>query len=101
MMRTDTHPGVYVSLLVAYRGLYGLNWIYRAYNEPWYIHHPIMYAAATVHVGMYVVFMVDRKCRCAVCFFLGGGHCCCKAAAGGAATALYLQVWLGRLDSRC
>eukprot|EP00752_Nemacystus_decipiens_P013858 g12304.t1 len=54
---------VYVSLLSSYRGFYGLNWIYRAYTEPYYTHHPTLYVAAVVHVGMYVVFLVDRKCR--------------------------------------
>lgn len=64
MMRTGAQPkGVFVSLLVAYRGLYGLNWIYRAHTEIFYQHHPTVYVTTAVHVGMYVVFLVDRKCR--------------------------------------
>ena len=70
MMRTDTHPGTYVSLLVAYRGFLGLELIYMAYTDPRYRHHPTLYVATAVHVGMYAVFLADRKCRCAALFCL-------------------------------
>lgn len=50
--------------MVAYRALYVLNWVYLAYTEPSFARPPTVYVAAGIHLGMYVIFMVDRKCRC-------------------------------------
>ncbi|CAN0041987.1 unnamed protein product [Ectocarpus sp. 8 AP-2014] len=55
----------YVTLMGAYRALYILNWVHRSYNENGYRHHPLVYAAGVVQTGTYLMFLVDRRVRCA------------------------------------
>lgn len=58
-----------MSLLASYRALYILNWIYRSYREFRYKHNPLVYMASAIQTGMYIVYLVDRKCRFAL-FYL-------------------------------
>lgn len=46
----------YVFFLGAYRALYILNWVYRAYHEPFYKHNYVVYACAGVQTCLYVDF---------------------------------------------
>jgi len=48
--------GHYIFLLGAYRALYILNWVYRSYNEPYYHHNWLVYAAGTVQTLLYADF---------------------------------------------
>ncbi|CAM9987282.1 unnamed protein product [Ascophyllum nodosum] len=48
--------GHYVFLLGAYRVLYILNWVYRAFYEFGYKHHPLLYFAGMVQTLLYVDF---------------------------------------------
>lgn len=73
--------------MVAYRAFYVLNWVFRAYNERGYTHHLLLYATAAVHVGVYVVFIVDRKCRC--------GNLCFSSLGLSSRTKLTQQVFAG------
>lgn len=59
------NTGTYVTLMGAYRALYILNWVYRSHHEYGYQHHPLVYAAGIVQTGMYLMFLVDRRVRCA------------------------------------
>lgn len=36
--------------------MYILNWVYRAYHEPHYMHRPLLYVAAAVQTLLYVDF---------------------------------------------
>ncbi|CAM9894387.1 unnamed protein product, partial [Hapterophycus canaliculatus] len=46
----------YVFLLGAYRSLYLLNWVWRAYNETGYRHHVLLYFAGLVQTLLYADF---------------------------------------------
>mmetsp|Transcript_35003 Transcript_35003/g.53681 ORF Transcript_35003/g.53681 Transcript_35003/m.53681 type:complete len:228 (+) Transcript_35003:105-788(+) len=48
--------GNYIFFMGAYRALYILNWIYRAYNEPHYKHHFIVYFCGVLQTLLYVDF---------------------------------------------
>ncbi|CBJ30852.1 conserved unknown protein [Ectocarpus siliculosus] len=66
----------YVTLMGAYRALYILNWVYLSYNDYAYRHHPLVYAAGIVQTGMYLMFLVDRRVRCARDSLRGVGVSC-------------------------
>jgi ER lumen protein retaining receptor len=46
----------YVFFLGAYRLLYILNWVYRAYHEVYYKHNWIVYTCATIQTALYLDF---------------------------------------------
>lgn len=46
----------YVFFMGAYRFLYILNWIYRAYTEPYYQHHYVVYACGVLQTALYIDF---------------------------------------------
>ena len=46
----------YVFFLGAYRLLYILNWVYRAYHEVYYKHNWVVYICATIQTGLYIDF---------------------------------------------
>ena len=46
----------YVFFLGAYRLLYILNWVYRAYHEVYYKHNGVVYICATIQTGLYLDF---------------------------------------------
>lgn len=48
--------GHYVFFLGAYRFLYILNWVYRAYHEPFYRHNYIVYACGILQTVLYLDF---------------------------------------------
>jgi len=48
--------GNYVFFMGAYRALYILNWIYRAYHEPFYQHHFVVYFCGVLQTLLYVDF---------------------------------------------
>lgn len=48
--------GNYIFFMGAYRALYILNWIYRAYNEAYYHHHLIVYFCGVLQTLLYVDF---------------------------------------------
>ncbi|GMI33951.1 hypothetical protein TeGR_g6835 [Tetraparma gracilis] len=48
--------GNYVFLLGAYRALYILNWVYRAYTEPYYQHHYVVYICGILQTALYCDF---------------------------------------------
>lgn len=48
--------GNYVFFLGAYRALYILNWVYRAYTEPFYKHNWVVYACGVVQTCLYLDF---------------------------------------------
>ncbi|GAB5035681.1 er lumen protein retaining receptor [Nannochloropsis oceanica] len=48
--------GHYIFFLGAYRGLYILNWIYRAYTEKHYHHDLVVYACGFVQTALYADF---------------------------------------------
>jgi len=48
--------GNYIFFMGAYRALYILNWIYRAYNEPYYKHHYVVYFCGVLQTLLYVDF---------------------------------------------
>lgn len=43
-------------LLGTYRVLYILNWVYKAYYDWGYVHHPLLYFAALVQTLLYADF---------------------------------------------
>lgn len=55
-LRTLGKTGHYVFLLGTYRALYIFNWVYRAYTEAHYQHHPLLYFAALVQTLLYADF---------------------------------------------
>lgn len=48
--------GNYIFFMGAYRALYILNWIYRAYNEPHYRHHFVVYVCGVIQTLLYADF---------------------------------------------
>ena len=46
----------YIFFLGAYRALYIFNWIYRAYTEPYYEHHWVVYGCGVLQTLLYVDF---------------------------------------------
>ncbi|KAL7445312.1 hypothetical protein ACHAXH_008515 [Discostella pseudostelligera] len=48
--------GNYIFFMGAYRALYILNWIYRAYFEPGYRHHYVVYLCGVLQTALYVDF---------------------------------------------
>jgi len=42
--------GTFLSMMGGYRGLYVLNWIYRAHTEPYYRHHYVVYVCGIFQV---------------------------------------------------
>lgn len=48
--------GNYIFFMGAYRALYILNWIYRAYTEKHYIHHYLVYFCGVVQTLLYADF---------------------------------------------
>ncbi len=48
--------GNYIALMGSYRALYILNWIYRAYTEPYYQHHYLVYICGILQTALYVDF---------------------------------------------
>lgn len=48
--------GNYIFFMGAYRGLYILNWVYRAYHEPFYQHHYLVYFCGCLQTLLYVDF---------------------------------------------
>jgi len=46
----------YIFFMGAYRALYILNWIYRAYNEPHYKHHFVVYFCGVLQTLLYADF---------------------------------------------
>lgn len=48
--------GNYIFFMGAYRGLYILNWIYRAYHEPFYQHHFVVYFCGVLQTVLYADF---------------------------------------------
>lgn len=53
----------YVAFMVAYRGMYMLNWVFRAYNEFGYRHHPLLYIGSIVQVSLILIFFVEHVTR--------------------------------------
>lgn len=52
----DNLTGNYVFFMGVYRFLYIINWVYRAYYEPWYRHHYVVYACGCLQVALYMDF---------------------------------------------
>jgi ER lumen protein retaining receptor len=48
--------GHYVFLLGAYRALYIVNWVYRAYTELYYKHNWVVYACGVIQTALYLDF---------------------------------------------
>lgn len=48
--------GNYIFFMGAYRALYILNWIYRAYHEPYYQHHFVVYFCGVLQTVLYADF---------------------------------------------
>lgn len=48
--------GNYIFFMGAYRAFYILNWIYRAYNEPYYHHHYVVYFCGVLQTLLYADF---------------------------------------------
>ena len=48
--------GNYIFFMGAYRALYIVNWIYRAYYEPGYRHHYVVYFCGVLQTALYVDF---------------------------------------------
>lgn len=48
--------GNYIFFMGAYRGLYILNWIYRARHEPYYQHHYVVYFCGVLQTLLYADF---------------------------------------------
>lgn len=48
--------GNYIFFMGAYRALYILNWVYRAYYEPGYRHHYVVYFCGVLQTALYVDF---------------------------------------------
>jgi len=48
--------GNYIFFMGAYRFLYILNWIFRAYHEPYYVHHYVVYFCGVLQTLLYVDF---------------------------------------------
>jgi ER lumen protein retaining receptor len=48
--------GNYIFFMGAYRAMYILNWIYRAYHEPYYQHHYVVYFCGVLQTLLYVDF---------------------------------------------
>ena len=46
----------YIFLLGSYRALYILNWVYRAYTEPYYQHHWVVYFCGVLQTALYCDF---------------------------------------------
>jgi len=48
--------GNYIFFMGAYRALYIFNWVYRAYYEPGYRHHYVVYFCGVLQTALYVDF---------------------------------------------
>jgi len=48
--------GNYIFFMGAYRAFYILNWVYRAYNEPYYHHHYVVYFCGVLQTLLYADF---------------------------------------------
>ena len=48
--------GNYIFFMGSYRALYILNWIYRAYHEPFYQHHFVVYFCGVLQTLLYADF---------------------------------------------
>lgn len=48
--------GNYIFFMGSYRALYILNWIYRAYTEPYYKHHYVVYFCGVLQTLLYADF---------------------------------------------
>jgi ER lumen protein retaining receptor len=48
--------GDYIFFLGAYRALYILNWVYRSYYEPFYVHNWTAYIAGVLQTALYADF---------------------------------------------
>lgn len=48
--------GNYIFFMGAYRALYILNWVYRAYYEPGYRHHYVVYFCGVLQTALYLDF---------------------------------------------
>jgi len=48
--------GNYIFFMGSYRALYILNWVYRAYYEPGYRHHYVVYFCGVLQTALYVDF---------------------------------------------
>lgn len=48
--------GNYIFFMGAYRALYIFNWVYRAYYEPGYRHHYVVYVCGVLQTALYVDF---------------------------------------------
>jgi len=48
--------GNYIFFMGAYRAMYILNWIYRAYHEPYYQHHYVVYFCGVLQTLLYADF---------------------------------------------
>mmetsp|Transcript_1688 Transcript_1688/g.2537 ORF Transcript_1688/g.2537 Transcript_1688/m.2537 type:complete len:230 (-) Transcript_1688:1437-2126(-) len=48
--------GNYIFFMGSYRALYILNWIYRAYHEPYYQHHWVVYICGVLQTMLYADF---------------------------------------------
>merc|ERR1712238_608639 len=48
--------GNYIFFMGAYRALYIFNWVYRAYYEPGYRHHYVVYFFGVLQTALYVDF---------------------------------------------
>lgn len=48
--------GNYIFFMGAYRGLYIFNWVYRAYTEPYYRHHYVVYFCGVLQTLLYADF---------------------------------------------
>lgn len=48
--------GNYIFFMGSYRALYILNWIYRAYYEPGYRHHYVVYVCGVLQTALYLDF---------------------------------------------
>lgn len=48
--------GNYILFMGAYRALYILNWVYRAYYEPGYRHHYVVYFCGVLQTALYLDF---------------------------------------------
>ena len=53
---TQPFVGHYVFLLGAYRALYIVNWVYRSYHEPRYVHNWVVYICGIIQTCLYVDF---------------------------------------------
>mmetsp|Transcript_13144 Transcript_13144/g.18442 ORF Transcript_13144/g.18442 Transcript_13144/m.18442 type:complete len:214 (-) Transcript_13144:377-1018(-) len=48
--------GNYIFFMGAYRALYIVNWVYRAFNEPFYQHHFVVYFCGVLQTLLYADF---------------------------------------------